>query len=63
MGITTQYLPPSLHLVPFCQLRLVFSGVRRRVVKGGGLGSPGCVVFFYHVYGDFMSYVVDSAAM
>ena len=46
-GYEAKYFPPSLHLVPFCQLCLVFSGVHRRVVEGSGLGSPGCVVFFF----------------
>ena len=36
---------PSLHLVAFCQLCLVFvSCVHRRVVEGSGVGSAGCVV-------------------
>ena len=40
-------LSPSLHLVAFCQLCLVFvSCVRRRVVEGSGVGSAGYVVHF-----------------
>ena len=36
---------PSLHLVPFCQLCLVFvSYVHQRVVEGSGMGSAGCLV-------------------
>ena len=35
----------SAHLVPFCQLCLVFViCVHRRVVEGSGVGSAGCVV-------------------
>ena len=35
MGMTPQYFPPSLHLVPTMPC---VSGVRRRVVEGSGVG-------------------------
>ena len=39
----TDTFPPSLHLVPFCQLCLVFVSCVQRVVEGSAVGSAGCV--------------------
>ena len=45
IGMHHNTFTPSLHLVPFFQLCLVFvSCVHRRIVEGSGVDSAGCVV-------------------